>query len=95
MPVSGGLRFILDKMTGQFKMEQQEKHVNHVLKSAMNPLDWESKVNLMEALLKLLQCHLPSDIVSQPPDRFAGQYEGIVKAYVRSVDQMKSLFRSL
>jgi len=95
MPVSGGLRFILDKMTEQFKMEQQEKHVNHVLKSVMNPLDWENKVSLMEALLKLLQCHFPSDIVSQPPDRFAGQYEGIVKAYVRSVDQMKSLFRSL
>jgi len=95
MPVSGGLRFILDKMTEQFKIEQQEKHVNHVLKSVMNPLDWENKVSLMETLLKLLQCHFPSDIVSQPPDRFAGQYEGIVKAYVRSVDQMKSLFRSL
>ena len=95
MPVSGGLRFILDKMTEHFKMEQQEKHVNHVLKSVLDPLDWESKVSLMEALLKRLQCHLPSDIVSQPPDRFAGHYEGIVKAYVRSADQMKSLFRSL
>ena len=95
MPVNGGLRLILDKMTEQFKMEQQEKHVNHVLKSVLDPLDWESKVSLMEALLKRLHCHLPSDIVSQPPDRFAGKYEGIVKAYVRSSDKMKSLFRSL
>ena len=95
MPVSGGLRFILDKMTEQLKMEQQEKHVNHVLKSVLDPLDWGSKVRLMEALLKRLQCHLPADIVSQPPDRFAVQYEGIVKAYVRSADQMKSVFRSL
>ena len=95
MPVSGGLRFILDKMTEQFKMEQHEKHVNHVLKSVLDPLDWKSKVSLIGALLKRLRSHLPSDIVSEPPDRFAGKYEDIVKAYVRSADQMKSLFRSL
>ncbi|MBW1744309.1 MAG: hypothetical protein JRJ47_12915 [Deltaproteobacteria bacterium] len=65
------------------------------MKSFLDPLDWDSKVSLMEALLERLQCHLPSDIVSQPPDRFAEHYEGIVKAYVRSADQMKSLFRSL
>ena len=94
-PVNGGLRFILDRLVEQFKMEQQEKHVNHILKSALDPLDWESKVDLMEALLKHLQPHLPADILSQSPDRFAGQYEAIVKAYVRSSDQIKSLFRSL
>ena len=95
IPVNGGLRFILDRLAEQFKMEQQEKHVNHILKSALDPLDWERKVDLMEALLKRLQSHLPADILSQSPDRFAGQYEGIVKAYVRSKDQIKSLFRSL
>jgi len=93
--VNGGLRVILDKMTEQFKMEQQEKHINHVLKSVMDPLDWESKVSLMRALLKRLQNYLPSDIVSEPPDRFAGKWEAVVKGYVKSADQMKFFFRSL
>ena len=64
--------------------EEQEKHVNRVLKSVLDPLDWESKVALMEALLKRLEPHLPPEIISQPRERFAVHYEIIVRAYVQS-----------
>lgn len=92
---NGGLRFVLDLMTEQFKREQQEKHIGHALKSALDPLDWEGKVDLMKALLDQLQSHLPQEITSQPAERYAGNYEGIVKAHVRSMDQVKTIFRSL
>lgn len=92
---NGGLRLVLDMMTEQFKREEQEKHINLVLKSVLDPLDWESKVCLIAALLKRLEPHLPYEITSQPPERFAGHYEIIVRAYVESGDQLNSLLRSL
>ena len=47
---NGGVRFILDSLTQKFIHEQQEKYIGHVLKAAMDPLDWDSKVKLMESL---------------------------------------------
>ncbi len=91
----GGLRAILDIMTAQFKREEQEKHVNMVLKTALDPLKFEDKIGLITELLNRLSPHLPPDIVSQPPERYAGHYETIVKAYVQSMDQMKSVLHSL
>jgi len=91
---NGGLRFVFDQMTNQFKREEQGKHVNSVLKSVMDPLDWEGKVALTGEIIKRLEHNLPSKITSQPPERWAGHYEIIVRAYVESMDQVKSLFRS-
>jgi hypothetical protein len=93
-PVHGGVRIVLDLMTEQFKRELQEKHVNHVLKTALDPLDWQGKVVLMKALINRLKPNLPSEILAQPVERFASRYEDICKGYVKSMDQVTSLFRS-
>jgi len=92
---NGGLRFVLDLMTEQFKKEQQQKYIGHVLKLALDPLDWQGKVNLMKSLLDRLKSQLPVEITSQPAVRYAGHYEDIVQAYVQSMDQVKSIFRSI
>jgi hypothetical protein len=92
---NGGLRFVLDLMTEQFKKEQHQKHIIHVFKLALDPLDWQGKVNLMKSLLDRLKSHLPIEITSQPAERYAGHYEDIVEAYVQSMDQVKSIFRSI
>jgi hypothetical protein len=92
---NGGLRFIFDMMTEQFKQEQQEKRVNLVLNSELDPLDWDGKVAVITALLSRLKNHLPSEILSQPAERYAGQLDILVKAYVQSIDQVKALIRSI
>ena len=91
--INGGLRLVLDMVTDKFKREEQEKHINCVLKSAMDPMDWETKVALMDELMRRLKHVLPPKIGSQPPERFAGQYEIIVKAYVDSINEMSFVFR--
>ena len=93
--VKGGLRLVLDMMTEQFKREEQEKYMNYILKSALDPLDWKSKVDLMGALLKRLEPHLEPEIKSQPPERFAVHYEDIIRGYLQSMDRLNSLLRSL
>ena len=93
--INGGLRLVLDLVTEQFKREEQEKHVNRVLKSALDPLDWKSKVGLMGALMKRLEPHLGPDILSQPPERFGVHYEAIIRTYLESMGRVNSVFRSL
>ena len=82
-------------VTEQFKREEQEKHVNRVLKSALDPLDWKSKVDLTVALMKRLEPHLGPEISSQPPERFAVHYEVIIRTYLESMERVNSVFRSL
>ena len=91
----GGIRYVLDKMTAQLKMEEQEKHIHHILRATLDPLDWEGKVHIMRDLMKRLRLHLPHEITSQPPEKFAVHHEALVKEYARSMDQVTSLFRSL
>jgi hypothetical protein len=91
----GGLRFVLDTMTDQFKREENEKYVGYVLKSAMDPLDWEGKVDTVGKLISRLQNGLPPEIKLNPPERYASDFDEIVRAYVYSIDQFKSFIRTI
>lgn len=93
-PVRGGLRFILDNLTEEYKRSKQEKYVNYVLKTAMEPLEQKGKANLMGALMKRLDIHLEPEIRAAP-GYFAPHYELIIKVYIQSMERIKSLLRSL
>ena len=93
--INGGMRFVFDMMTEQHKTEQQAKHVSRVLKAAMDPLDWDIRVQFMAAFLERLSPHLPPDIRAQPPARFARHYEPILQAYVRSLDRVRQILHNL
>ena len=93
--INGGMRFVLDVMTEQYKLEQQSKHVASVLQEALDPLNWNERVAFIRALLDRLGHHLPADLRSQPPERFARHYDIIVKTYVQSLDRVKQLLRTL
>ena len=91
----GGMRFVLDVMTEHYKTKRQTQYVNRVLADALDPLDWDGRVAFVAALLERLGPHLPADIRSAPPKRFARHHDQIVHAYVQSLDRVKQLLRTL
>ena len=93
--VRGGMRYILDALTEQFKKEEREKEVNRVLLEALDPLDWDSQVAVIKALMERLWVHLPEDITSQPPERYANYVQLLSKAYVESMDHLNHTFQML
>ena len=93
--VNGGMRFILDLMTEQYKTEKQRKRVERVLKQAVDPRSWEERVTFMTAFMERLRGELPPEISSQPPARYAQHYEPVVQAYVESLDKAKQLLARL
>jgi len=91
----GGLRYVLDQTTERFKAEQQSRHVSRVVKVAVDPLDWPGRVEFVRGIFDYLGPQLPSDLRSQPPERFARQYEVICQMYARSLDRVKDFLRTL
>lgn len=91
--VNGGLRQVFDAMVEQLKYEEKEAYVNYVLKTEIDPLDWDAKVSLMKSFLEKLRGNLPKEITRDPPERFVSNWEVIVKAYVRSIEQVKSILK--
>ena len=62
---------------------------------AVDPLDWDARVALMAALLGRIGASLPLEVREQPPERYAAEYEGIVQAYVASLEAVNRLLRAL
>jgi hypothetical protein len=91
----GGLRFVLDQMTDQFKRERQEEYVLHVVSTAVDPLDWPAKVAFLKELLSRSPQILPAELASEPLERFAAKYDQVLRAYVNSIDQMKHVLRAM
>jgi hypothetical protein len=91
----GGMRFVLNMMTEQYKLEQQSNHAEAVIAAALDPLTFDERAAFMRALLDRMGPHLPADIRDAPPAQFARHYDTIAKAYVQSLDRVRQLLRTL
>jgi hypothetical protein len=93
--IQGGVRSVLDALTEQYKVEKQTAYVKRVFKDAVNAMDWNERVRFVRGAMKRLAQFLPSELRDESPERFARQYEPIVLAYVKSLDHVNQLFRSM
>lgn len=91
----GGLRYILDLLTDHLKYEAREKYIFRTLKEAVDPLDVDIRVSLIAAIMKREGDRLPPDITSQPPERYAHQYEEILRLYSQSLSRVTSRLKAL
>ncbi|MBK7090663.1 MAG: hypothetical protein IPH59_02905 [bacterium] len=89
----GGLRLIYDEMTRHLKEEERRKYVRMVLKTAIDPLDFTTKTNLIKSLIEQLGPTLPPEIHNQPPERYAADYEPIIETYSQSLDRLIAIIR--
>ena len=94
-PMGSALRGVLDRMTEQYKAEQQQKYVARLLKEALDPLDPQSRTAATAALIRRMGPALPEDIRNADPARFGAKVEIIARTYVRAMTEVLPLFRSL
>jgi hypothetical protein len=87
----GGLRHIFDRLTEELKREQTERHFHLVFTEMVDPLDWEARLALMSAFLERIGLSLPPKVRDGPPERYAANYEPIIRYYVESLDQVTGL----
>ena len=81
-PKKGGMNYILNRVTEQFKQERVEQHVKAVLASKVDPLDFQQQLNFIKAFFMLKQDVLPRSILEKPPESFLGDWKKFIRAYV-------------
>jgi len=89
---NGGLRGVLDRIAEQLKAESVERYVRYVFDTHVAPNSWEQKVDIMRQFIARFG-HLISAIRSGQPERYAANYEELIRAYVESLRETSSVFR--
>jgi hypothetical protein len=92
---NGGLRVILDRIAEQLKAESVERYLRDVLDRYVEPNSWEQKVDIMRQFLARFAHQLSSSIRADQPERYAANFEELIRAYVESLRRTSSVFRRL
>jgi hypothetical protein len=87
----GGLRNIYNRITDYLKEETKQKYIFKIFLDTMDPLDYQSKVDLVKQLIARYKEHLPAEILSSPPERFVEHYEELILAIIKSREDLKRL----
>ena len=74
----GGLRYVFDVMTDQEKSVRKRKYKDMVLKEAIDPLDWETKVKLSAHIQKQYGRYLPDTFRTMEPEQLAHHLEEVI-----------------
>jgi hypothetical protein len=90
---NGGLRVVLDKLAEQLKTESVERYLRDAFDKYVDPTSWEQNVEIMRQFLARYGHLLSSTIRVDQPEKYAQNYEELIRAYVESLKRTSSVFR--
>ncbi|MBW1896916.1 MAG: hypothetical protein JRI47_07640 [Deltaproteobacteria bacterium] len=90
---NGGLRIILDRIAEQIKTESVERYIRDAFDRDVTPNSWEQKVHIMRQFIGRFGHLLSSSIRVDQPERYAQNYEELIRSYVESLKKTSSVFR--
>ncbi len=91
---NGGLRASIDLITDAVKTEAAENYVTEVFHRHLDNNDWEARVELIRQFIDKRGQDLDPTIRCDQPERYARDCEKLIRAYVSSLRETASLFRS-
>jgi len=92
---NGGLRGVLDKIADGAKAEGVERYVRDMFDRHVAPNDWDEKVSMIRQFIAECGAHLNSSIRASQPERYAHDYQELVRSYVSALQRTSSIFRRL
>jgi hypothetical protein len=91
----GGLRYVLDQCAQHYKQEKQQQYASARILSAIDPLEWNDRVAVVTAILKMHPHLRSTDLNEEHPERFADKYPEMLRACVQSMDSAREALRAL
>jgi len=88
--VQGGMRAILDAIYKILKAQQEEQYIDYVLRSHVDPLDWNDKVDLMTQYLQRFGRNLPAGAQVKSAMELAIRYEDFLKLHMKALQTIRS-----
>lgn len=91
---NGGMRAIIDMITEALKREAVERHVRDVIDRYVAPTNYEEKKQIVQELVDRIPGNI-SHIDRDNPERYANNYEELIRALVENIRQQSTQFRRL
>ena len=92
---NGGMRAILDLLAERLKAESVQRYVRDVFDRQVAPNSWEDKVEIIRQFIAQCGRQLSSSLRSDQPERYAHDFESLIRSYVQALQQTSSMFRRL
>lgn len=91
--INGGMMRLLDMISQSMRSEAYHLYTEHVIRTYISPMAWESQVEAVRSLLEHYKHDLPSDIDLRHPERYAKDYKRLIRGLVYSINKTASEFR--
>lgn len=92
---NGGLRVVLDTISEGLKAESVKRYTREVFDRNVSPNSWEDKVRIIRQFIRQCGMNLSSPIRADQPERYAQNYDELIKSYVEAMQRTSSVFRRL
>ena len=92
---NGGLRIALDVIAEGIKTKSVEGYIRDVFDRHVEPNSWAQKVEIIHQFIAHCGLHLSSSIRKDQPERYAQNYQELIRSYVNALQETSSIFRRL
>ena len=92
---NGGMRVVLDTIAEGLKAESVERYIRDVFDRHVTPNSWEQKVSIIRQFIVQCGAHLSPSIKAHQPERYAQNYNDLIRSYVDGLQRTSSMFRRL
>ena len=92
---NGGLRVVLDKLADGIKAQAVENYIRDVFDRLVTPNAWERKVQIVREFIQRCDALLGPSIRADQPERYAQNYQDLIRSYVEGLQRTSSIFRRL
>jgi len=92
---NGGMRVVLDTIANGLKAESIERYIRDVFDRHVTPNSWEQKVDIIRQFIAQCGAYLSSTIRAGQPERYAQNYNELIRSYMDGLQRTSSMFRRL
>ena len=92
---NGGLRVILDRIAEALQAESVERYTRDMFDRHVAPHDWDDKVAIIQQFIRKFRPLLDGMIVADQPERYARDYEQLVRSFLRAMQHTSAAFRRM
>jgi hypothetical protein len=90
---NAGLRGVLDIICQGIKAESIERYVRDVFDRIVEPNSWEQKVAIIRQFICCCGTSLSSSIRADQPERYARDFQPLIRSYCSALEQTATVFR--
>ena len=90
---NGGVRIILDVIAEQLKEESVERYVRHAFNRHVDPTSWDQRVEIIRQFIDRNRHVLGSSVDATHPERYAQNYDELIKAFMDALKRSSKIFK--